>query len=90
MDFLDSAAGEMRNSRVKAVLILLSLTLFTLIGSGASAQKYPGSSYVLRNLTVGYLTAAKGNLADRQGLAISGALTLALKEVNKYKVLPVN
>lgn len=34
------------------------------------------------NLTVGYLTAIKGVLKDRQGLAISGALTMALDEVD--------
>ncbi|XP_029172413.1 receptor-type guanylate cyclase Gyc76C-like [Nylanderia fulva] len=34
------------------------------------------------NLTIGYLTAIKGGLKDRQGLAISGALTMALDEVN--------
>lgn len=32
-------------------------------------------------LTVGYLTAIKGELKDKQGLAISGALTMALDEV---------
>lgn len=30
---------------------------------------------------VGYLTAIKGELKDKQGLAISGALTMALAEV---------
>jgi len=39
-------------------------------------------STVLRNLTIGYLTAARGKLDNRQGLAISGALTLALKEAS--------
>ncbi|XP_039300437.1 receptor-type guanylate cyclase Gyc76C-like, partial [Nilaparvata lugens] len=34
------------------------------------------------DLTVGYLTAIKGDVKDRQGLAVSGALTMALKEVN--------
>ncbi|XP_020815689.1 receptor-type guanylate cyclase Gyc76C [Drosophila serrata] len=34
-------------------------------------------------LTVGYLTALTGDLKTRQGLAISGALTMALDEVNK-------
>lgn len=34
------------------------------------------------NLTIGYLTAIKGGMKDRQGLAISGALTMALDEVN--------
>lgn len=33
-------------------------------------------------LTIGYLTAVKGDLKDKQGLAISGALTLALDEIN--------
>lgn len=33
------------------------------------------------NLTIGYLTAMKGELRDKQGLAISGALSLALDEV---------
>lgn len=32
-------------------------------------------------LVIGYLTAIKGELKDRQGLTISGALTLALDEV---------
>lgn len=34
-----------------------------------------------QNLTVGYMTAIKGELKDRQGLAISGAFTMALDEV---------
>ncbi|XP_030570919.1 receptor-type guanylate cyclase Gyc76C-like [Drosophila novamexicana] len=34
-------------------------------------------------LTVGYLTALTGELKDRQGLAISGALTMALDEINR-------
>lgn len=34
-----------------------------------------------RNLTIGYLTAIKGGLKDRQGLAISGAISMALDEV---------
>jgi len=33
------------------------------------------------NLTIGYLTAIKGGLKDRQGLTISGAITMALDEV---------
>lgn len=33
-------------------------------------------------LNVGYLTAITGELKDKQGLTISGALTLALEEVN--------
>lgn len=37
--------------------------------------------YKEKRLTVGYLTAVKGDLKERQGLAVSGALTKALKEV---------
>lgn len=36
-----------------------------------------------RNLTIGYLTAIKGGLKDRQGLTISGALSMALDEVRR-------
>lgn len=36
------------------------------------------------NLTVGYLTALKGELIDRKGLAISGAVSIALKEVSSH------
>jgi len=50
----------------------------TVVGTSAA------TSTILRNLTVGYLTAAKGKLDNRQGLAISGALTLALKEASIY------
>jgi guanylate cyclase, other len=32
---------------------------------------------------VGFLPAIKGNFKDRQGLAISGAMTLALEKINK-------
>lgn len=35
-----------------------------------------------KNLTIGYLTAVKGDLKERQGLSVSGAFTMALKEVN--------
>lgn len=37
--------------------------------------------YKKKNLTVGYLTAIKGELKDRQGLAVSGAISMALDEV---------
>ncbi|XP_060811458.1 receptor-type guanylate cyclase Gyc76C-like [Bombus pascuorum] len=35
-----------------------------------------------QTLTIGYLTAIKGGLKDRQGLAISGAVSMALDEIN--------
>ncbi|KAF5298140.1 hypothetical protein FQA39_LY02564 [Lamprigera yunnana] len=38
--------------------------------------------YKRKHLTVGYLTAVKGALKTRQGLAVSGALTKAIEEVN--------
>lgn len=34
-----------------------------------------------KNITIGYLTAVRGELIDRQGLAVSGALSMALEEV---------
>lgn len=55
------------------VLLLLLSAVFSLDAPG---------SYEKTVLTVGYLTAIKGDLKDRQGLAISGALTMALDEVN--------
>lgn len=33
-------------------------------------------------LVLGYLTALKGNMKDKQGLTISGAITVALEEIN--------
>lgn len=41
-------------------------------------------------LTVGYLTAIKGDLKDKQGLAISGALKMAIDQViYKYRCIYV-
>lgn len=61
-------------------LLLLSMVVAAaasiFITSVASA-----STYQKTTLTVGYLTAIKGELKDKQGLAISGALTMALDEV---------
>lgn len=34
-----------------------------------------------KNLTIGYLTAIKGDLRDRQGLTASGAVQMAVDEV---------
>ncbi|VEN37483.1 unnamed protein product [Callosobruchus maculatus] len=39
--------------------------------------------YKKKTLNVGYLTAVKGELKERQGLQISGAISMALKEVNE-------
>ena len=46
-------------------------------------------SHLKTILNVGYLTAIKGDLKDRQGLAISGAIQMALEEINDDpKILP--
>ena len=54
-----------------------------------SRHTYPRSTFTRsiqprkqQNLTIGYLTAIKGGLKDRQGLAISGAFSMALDEVS--------
>jgi len=59
-------------------------------------QQPPTTSHNLRlgsnvaiqplNLTIGYLTIIKGDLKDRQGLAISDAITTVLDEV-KFTIL---
>ncbi|XP_034948736.1 receptor-type guanylate cyclase Gyc76C-like isoform X2 [Chelonus insularis] len=61
----------------------LSSTLTSTLGSSSSwsnltiqANRKP------QNLTIGYLTAIKGGLKERQGLAISGAISMALDEIN--------
>lgn len=59
--------------------------MFLLLSVVAALAFYRMVSANLHNkttLTIGYLTAVKGDLKDRQGLAVSGALTLALDEVN--------
>ncbi|XP_050090825.1 receptor-type guanylate cyclase Gyc76C-like [Anopheles aquasalis] len=42
-------------------------------------QKFQNNRTVL---TLGYLTAVKGDMQDKQGLTISGALTMALDDIN--------
>lgn len=54
-----------------------SLVLVAFILFGNTLDPVDGS-YKKTELTVGYLTAIKGELKDRQGLAISGAITMAL------------
>lgn len=78
----DFCIGEMRNGRPKAAfLIQLLFALYVLICPGTPTNNTLKTN-ILKNLTVGYLTAAKGVLGNRQGLAISGALTFALKQVS--------
>ncbi|RZF40473.1 hypothetical protein LSTR_LSTR000352 [Laodelphax striatellus] len=56
--------------------------LETTVASTTLQTKLPDTKRRPIDLTVGYLTAVKGDVKDRQGLAVSGALTLAIKEVN--------
>ncbi|KAB0795504.1 hypothetical protein PPYR_12343 [Photinus pyralis] len=57
------------------------------IPTSRSLQKDPDGKR--KKLTVGYLTAVRGELKERQGLAISGALTMALEEINNdSSILP--
>ncbi|XP_068630072.1 receptor-type guanylate cyclase Gyc76C-like [Battus philenor] len=61
------------------VLVLAALGL--LAGPSVAAKKY--------NITIGYLPSIKGEHRDRQGLAISGALSMALEEINNStEILP--
>lgn len=63
------------------VLIKIVITVF-FIHPSYGARNYPSHSNAKKTvLTVGYLTAIKGEMKDKQGLAISGALTMALDEV---------
>lgn len=58
------------------------ITVFFIINPTFGAKNQPLQSYHKKTvLTVGYLTAIKGELKDKQGLAISGAITMALDEV---------
>ncbi|KAL1497774.1 hypothetical protein ABEB36_008675 [Hypothenemus hampei] len=41
-------------------------------------------------LVLGYLTAVKGDLKERQGLAISGAISMAVEEINNDKTILPN
>jgi len=58
-----------------------NVTTTALTAGNVTTTALAASSTILRNLTIGYLTAARGKLDNRQGLSISGALTLALEEI---------
>ncbi|XP_026682274.1 receptor-type guanylate cyclase Gyc76C [Diaphorina citri] len=53
-------------------------------GSCAANSSSPKTGLVKKNLTVGYLTATKGTIKNKQGLVISGAMTLALHDVSFF------
>ncbi|OWR49210.1 putative guanylate cyclase [Danaus plexippus plexippus] len=56
------------------VLLLAALGLLAVPSVAVPLKKY--------NITVGYLPSIKGEQRDRQGLAISGALSMALEDIN--------
>lgn len=58
------------------VLQLLSVAVILVPGLNVVHDEYNRTV-----INVGYLTALTGELKDKQGLAISGALTMALDEV---------
>lgn len=58
------------------ILQLLSVAVILVPGLNVERDKYNRTI-----INVGYLTALTGELKDKQGLAISGALTMALDEV---------
>lgn len=68
----------------KLLLLLSVATVFNnyllFCVPGAMAVKDSRNRTVI---PVGYLTAVKGDLATRQGLTVSGAITMALDEVNE-------
>lgn len=70
-----------------STLRALSLALAALILVINSPGSVDGS-FKKTELTVGYLTAIKGDLKDRQGLAISGAITMALGERKRHPLEP--
>lgn len=70
------------SSTTNATTVTATATTTTTATAASDTNTDDNRSTVLRNLTIGYLTAAKGSLENRQGLSISGALTLALKEVS--------
>ncbi|CAG9761048.1 unnamed protein product [Ceutorhynchus assimilis] len=51
-------------------------------------KKEPSSEKV--KLVLGYLTAVKGDLKERQGIAISGAISMAIEEINNNQVILPN
>ena len=67
---------------------LAELTDTTLVPETAMTTISPSQALrEQRIVTVGYLTAIKGELKDRQGLAISGAFSMALDEVRIFFIL---
>ncbi|XP_041976899.1 receptor-type guanylate cyclase Gyc76C-like [Aricia agestis] len=63
--------------------------VFVLAALGLLAEPSVAELRKPLDITIGYLPSIKGELRDRQGLAISGALSLALEEINNdTRLLP--
>lgn len=65
-------------------IILQLLSVAVILVPGLIVERDKNNRTIIN---VGYLTALTGELKDKQGLAISGALTMALDEVNIKKIL---
>lgn len=57
------------------------LLLLLSVAAASASYDVATTSKNFTFLTVGYLTTIKGDMKDKQGLAISGAVTMALDEV---------
>ncbi|XP_076266824.1 receptor-type guanylate cyclase Gyc76C-like isoform X1 [Rhynchophorus ferrugineus] len=64
-----------------SILIALLLYISCLPAQTVSAKESSNGNKT--TLVLGYLTAVKGELKERQGLAISGAISMAVEEINK-------
>lgn len=83
---------------LRATIVIILVVILPLVATTGRQQvsvvdgSYPYSNSNNKTMTilnVGYLTAIKGDLKDRQGLAISGAIQMALEEINNDpKILP--
>lgn len=76
-------AAQSHHPPILTTAITTTTTTTTTSSKSTAAHHWspPSINYKRTNLTVGYLTAIK-EMKDRQGLAISGALTMALDEVS--------
>lgn len=69
-------------SKLLILLLVAAAFIFNIITATATvAQQKSYNHHNKTTLTVGYLTSMKEGPSDRQGLAISGAFTMALDEV---------
>lgn len=77
-----SGAMSMLNFKTSSLFLLITTFFLLLFNSiDATSDENNGNSQKTQ-LYVGYLPAVKGDLKDRQGLSISGAILLALQEIN--------